>query len=668
MDPRQDSHATPRAPNTTPPTGGQIPPESEVPGHPVAASETGEAAPRSLPDQGQQSGVQGDGLVKHTGSGATATSVQAEAKEASYSSGTPRNGEHDTVLPPQPVIRAQTRRPRFSLIWLLPLVAVLIALSMAVHNWLQTGPMISIRFQTAEGLVAGKSQVRYKEVVIGTVRSVSLAEQGDGVVVQVQLEGTAAKVANSGTRFWVVRPQLGLGGVTGLGTLLSGAYIGTDAGDYANPKQTEFVGLEQPPAVTRDSKGKRYYLMTNTLGSLGIGSPVFYRRVQVGRVTSYALAKDGKGIGVEVFIDQPYDAYVTPRTRFWNASGIDVSVGSDGVKVNTESLAAIVAGGVAFGEPPESAVPVAAEQIAKAVADTAPEGTRFQLHDNAKVAMSSRSETPVVVRMRYDQSVRGLAIGAPVELGGMPIGEVLETSLDFDQERKNFIVWVDALLYPRQMGDAFLHLMEEAGAASQTAKEQDRAFIRYLVEHGYRAKLKTGNLITGQLYVNIERVPKAPVFSGRYDALPVPFPTVQGANMEQLQTQLSNIANRLEKVRFDEIGTDLQNSLKSATRALDTANRSLNNLTPEARVMLVDAQKALRSAEATMAAVQPAVGPGGVTDQANDALLEVRKAAQSLRGLTDYLKTHPDALLRGRSGAAPQPAPVPMTSGPQGGQ
>ncbi|MEZ7828068.1 intermembrane transport protein PqiB [Brachymonas denitrificans] len=579
-----------------------------------------------------------------------------------------RNGEHDTVLPPQPVIRAQTRRPRFSLIWLLPLVAVLIALSMAVHNWLQTGPVISIHFQTAEGLVAGKSQVRYKEVVIGTVRAISLAERGDGVVVQVQLEGTAAKVANSGTRFWVVRPQLGLGGVTGLSTLLSGSYIGTDAGDYANPRQTEFTGLEQPPAVTRDSKGKRYYLMTNTLGSLGIGSPVFYRRVQVGRVTSYALAKDGKGLGVEIFIDQPYDAYVTPRTRFWNASGIDFSVGSDGVKVNTESLAAIVAGGVAFGEPPEPAVPVAAEQAARAQADTAPEGTRFQLYDNPKIAMTSRAEAPVVVRMRYDQSVRGLTIGAPVELGGKPIGEVLETSLDFDQERKNFFVWVDALLYPRQMGDAFLRLIEEAGAKSQDARSQDRAFIRYLVDHGYRAKLKTGNLLTGQLYVNIERVPKAPVFAGRYDVLPVPFPTVQGANMEQLQTQLSNIANRLEKVKFDEIGSDLQNSLKSASRALDTANRSLNNLTPEARVMLLNAQKALKSAESTMVAVQPAMGPGGVPDQANEALLEVRKAAQSLRSLTDYLKTHPDALLRGRSGSAPAPAPVPMNNAPQGGE
>lgn len=570
------------------------------------------------------------------------------------------NGEQDTALPPQPVIRAQTRRPRFSLIWLLPLVAVLIALSMAVHNWLQTGPVISISFQTAEGLVAGKSQVRYKEVVIGTVRNISLAEQGDGVVVQVQLEGSASKVANSGTRFWIVRPQLGLGGVTGLNTLLSGAYIGTDAGDYKNARQTQFVGLEQPPAVTRDSKGKRYYLGTNTLGSLGIGSPVYYRRMQVGRVTSFSLAKDGKSIGLEVFIDQPYDAFVTPRSRFWNASGIDVAVGSDGVKVNTESLAAIVAGGVAFSDPPPPIVPVVAEQTAQAASASAPEGTHFQLYDNMKSAFGSREEMPIVVRMRYDQSVRGLTIGAPVELGGKPIGEVLETSLDFDQDRKNFFVWVDALLYPRQMGDAFIHLIQEAGAQQQPSPQQDRAFIRYLIEHGYRAKLKTGNLLTGQLFVNIEHVAKAPVFNGQYDVNPLPFPTVQGANMEQLQTQLSNIANRLEKVKFDQIGSDLQGSLKSASRALDTANRSLNNLTPEARVMLLNAQKALKSAETTMVAVQPAVGPGGMPDQANEALAEVRKAAQSLRSLTDYLKTHPDALLRGRSGPAPEPAPVPV--------
>ncbi len=571
----------------------------------------------------------------------------------------PDSSGQDNTLPPQPIIRARLRRPRFSLVWLLPLVAIVIALSMAVHNWLQTGPQITIRFQTAEGLIAGKSQVRYKEVVIGTVRKIALSDDGNGVVVRVQLEGNASRVANSGTRFWVVRPQLGAGGISGLGTLMSGAYIGADAGDYANPRQTEFVGLEQPPAVTRGSKGSRYYLTTDSLGSLQIGSPVYFRRMQVGRVTSFALAENGQSIGVEIFVERPYDTYVLSKSRFWNASGVDVSVGSEGLRVQTESVASILAGGVAFGDPPQAAY-LGANPDAYA---RAPAEAHFKLYGNMQAAYGSRDGGAVHVRMRYDQSVRGLAAGAPVELGGKVLGEVVDTTLDFDSAHKHFFIWVDAQLYPRQNSQAFASLLQETGVTAKDEATQDKAFVRYLAEQGYRAKLKTGNLLTGQLFVNIERVPNAKPFNGNWDAVPLMFPTAQGGGIEQLQTQLSNIAGRLEKVRFDEIGADLQKTLRSTTKALDAANRSLTQLTPEARTLLVDAQKALRSADATLQAAQPALGPGGLTDQAGEALQEVRKAAQSLRGLTDYLGSHPDALLSGR-GKSGTPQPVPQNAIP----
>lgn len=565
---------------------------------------------------------------------------------------------------PQPVVRqARTRRSRFSWIWLLPLVAVLIALSMAVHNWLTTGPVVTIRFKTAEGLVAGKSQLRYKEVVIGTVQKVALAEDGQGVVVKVQLEGSAARVANSGSRFWVVRPQLGLGGVSGLNTLLSGAYIGVDAGDYKNARQTEFEGLELPPAVMRDSKGRRFVLAASSLGSLNIGSPVYYRRIQVGRVTSFAMEQGGKKIGIEIFVDQPYDAFVTTHSRFWNASGVDLSVGADGVRMDTESLAAIVAGGIAFGDLP---MPPAALLQAQAAPVPAPavEGGRFDLYDNQRMALASRLEPPVPLRMRFDQSVRGLAAGAPIELRGKQLGQVLATSLDFDQRKQQFFAWVDAELYPRQLGNAFSHLQQTEGHAGSAATSvaHDVAFIRYLAEHGYRAQLRTGNLLTGQLYISMEHFPKAGTYQGDWEAQPVSFPTMPG-NFDQLQTQLSSIAGRLEKVRFDEIGAELQGSLKSARQAMDTANRSLATLTPETRTMLDQAQKALKSAETAIQSAQHVMGPGGVTDQTGDAMQEVQKAARSLRSLSDYLRTNPDVLIRGRADAA-QAAPVPTASQP----
>ncbi|MGC9560740.1 intermembrane transport protein PqiB [Brachymonas sp. M4Q-1] len=572
----------------------------------------------------------------------------------------------DDALPPSPVLRATVRRPRFSLIWLLPMVAVLIALSFAVHNWLQTGPRLQLHFKTAEGLVAGKSQVRYKEVVIGTVQRIELEDNGEGVVVSVQLERSAARIANRDSKFWIVRPQLGLGGVSGLNTLLSGAYVGVDAGSYDSPSQLEFVGLEQPPTVMRDSKGRRFRLLAPAMGSLGIGSPVYYRRMQVGRMTSFTLDPSGKQVAIEIFVDHPYDGFVNGRTRFWNASGVDVSVSSDGFKVNTESLASIVAGGIAFGDRPRS-VSYAAAAASAPAPQAAPENAVFTLYDNQKQAFATREEPPVMIRMRYDQSIRGLAINAPVELQGKAIGEVLDTSVDYDEARKSFFVWVDAALYPRQLGAAYWHFQQQEGGRLRTEaarRQQDLAFVRYLITHGYRAQLKNGNLLTGQLYVSLEHgvrtaASAATVATAGGDTLI--FPSLPGG-IDQLQNQLASIASRLEKVRFDQIGSDLQRTLHSATAALDTANRSLQTLTPEARKALVDAQHALQSADATLQKTQGTLAPGGLTDQASDALQEVRKAARSVRMLSDSLQAQPDALLRGRSEQMSPIRPVPSPS------
>ena len=227
------------------------------------------------------------------------------------------------------------RRRRVSVIWLLPIVAVLVGLSLVVHHWMNTGPLITIRFNSAEGLAVGKTQVQYKEVVIGTVENIDLGPRGEYVLVKARINKSAAYLANEESRFWVVRPRLGLGGVSGLGTLLSGAYIGVDAGRTQEQLRTEFVGLEVPPAVTNDRQGKRFVIYANTLGSLDIGSPVYFRKVQVGRLASYRLEEQGQRVALEVFVDAPNDTLVTQSTRFWNASGIDLSVNAEGLQLNT---------------------------------------------------------------------------------------------------------------------------------------------------------------------------------------------------------------------------------------------------------------------------------------------------------------------------------------------
>ena len=233
--------------------------------------------------------------------------------------------------------QVRTRRFSVSLVWIVPILALLVGASLVVRNWMEQGPVISISFRSGEGLVAHKTQVRYRSVVIGEVTSVELAADHKSVVAKVELSKEAESFATESARYWVVRPRIGAGGISGVDTLLSGSFIGADAGESKKPAKT-FVGLESPPAITYGEKGKRFVLSANDLGSLDIGSSIYFRRIQVGEVVSYALQPDGRGVDIDVFVQAPYDAFVTLDTRFWNASGIDMQIGANGLKVETQSL------------------------------------------------------------------------------------------------------------------------------------------------------------------------------------------------------------------------------------------------------------------------------------------------------------------------------------------
>jgi paraquat-inducible protein B len=257
---------------------------------------------------------------------------------------------------PEPSIRGPSRL-RVSVVWLVPLVAALVGLGLLLRAYVQAGPEITISFKNAEGLEAGKTEVKYKDVAIGRVREIELSSDHTQVLVRVELKKTNADLAVRDTRFWVVRPRADLGGVSGLGTLLSGAYIGMDVGRLKETTR-EFEGLELPPRVTNDQQGGRYLLRADNLGSLNIGSPVYYRRIPVGSVVGFDLEDRGQGVVVEVFVEAPYNHFVTQDTRFWNASGVDLSVDASGVKVNTQSLLTLVAGGVAFQSGGQREAPV----------------------------------------------------------------------------------------------------------------------------------------------------------------------------------------------------------------------------------------------------------------------------------------------------------------------
>ncbi len=331
-----------------------------------------------------------------------------------------------------PTPRVLRRRWLPSLIWLVPVTAVVIGASLVVNAWRTAGPRVTISFQTAQGLEVGKTLVKYRNVTIGHVTAISLSSEHNRVLVSGDLLRSAKDLLTADARFWVVRPRIGIGWASGLETLISGSYIAVEAGE-AQARQTEFVGLENPPPSTHGLLGKSVMLHAKDVGSLALDAPVYFRHFEVGHLIDRELEAGGQGARVVVFIDAPYDRLVTRATRFWNASGIDLTLGADGMKLRTQSLASVLAGGVAFETAPT------AQDVGQV-----PSGAEFTLFDDQAAAMAPPDGEPRYVHMRFAQSLRGLSVGAPVDFVGVNIGQVFSVDLDYDAPQRTRTRWQDS--------------------------------------------------------------------------------------------------------------------------------------------------------------------------------------------------------------------------------
>jgi paraquat-inducible protein B len=530
---------------------------------------------------------------------------------------------------PEPAIR----RPggvRFSLIWLVPLIAALVGLVLVVRTYLREGPTIHITFESAEGLETGKTEVRYKDVVIGKVEGITLSEDHSHVVVNVQLVKSARRLAVEDTTFWVVRPRVDIGGVSGIGTLLSGAYIGVDVGDSKEEKD-DYKGLEKPPPVTHDQKGKRFILHTYDAGSINIGSPVYYRRVSVGRVVDSVLDDDGKRVTVEVFINSPYDRFVTSNSRFWNAGGVDLSLSSAGLKVNTQSLATVIAGGIAF-QPLNEADP----------GTVAPEKTEFELFGEQGLALAPPDGPSIDALLVFRQSTRGLAGGTNVDFQGVNIGTVKSIEPEYDVTRKSFYTNVRLELFPERLGPAYKTL----AGLEQGDGDVSKRILQGFIDQGLHAQLRSGNLITGQLYVALffKSGPRTPVVQRAGEYLEIP--TAPGS-LEEIQTKIESIVDKINAIPFDEIGTNLKETLKSANSLIKQLD---HDIAPQAKKLLDEAGNTIKSLDDNLASPE-----APLQQDTRRTMEQVGRAAASLRALSDYLEQHPESLIRGKP-ASGEPA------------
>jgi len=544
---------------------------------------------------------------------------------------TPQVPDHSDI--PDAVVERRRRRTS-QLIWIIPILAAIIGISLAVKSYLERGPVITITFRSGEGIEAGKTKIKYKDVQIGLVRAITIAKDRSHVVVTAELSKEAEGLLVEDTRFWVVRARISGGSVSGLDTLMGGSYIGVDVGTSKEP-QDEFKGLERPPVIARDEPGQQFVLHAADIGSLNISSPIFYRRMQVGEVSAYDLDKDGKGVTLKVFIRSPYDQYVKTNTLFWHASGIDFSIDSSGVKINTESMVSILLGGISFQTPED-----------RGGSPSARPNSTFILFANKEEAMKRPDTVVENYTLVFGESVRGLPIGAPVDLRGVPVGEVTRIDVELDPKNKKFAMPVEVRFYPERLR-AHYH------SKSQQGKPMDsRKLLDALVEHGFRAQLRTGSLLTGQLYVALDFFPKEPPAKIDWHRNPPEFPTVTGS-MEQFQTALMQIVQKIEKMPLEGLAGDARQTIQTLDVTLKSADKLIKNLdtaiVPETRLMVEDVRKTLDDARKTLGSAKQALSADAPLQQdLRDTLRELGRAAQSLRVLGDYLERHPESLIRGK--------------------
>jgi len=510
-----------------------------------------------------------------------------------------------------------------SLIWLVPLTAVVIGATLVVKAWREDGPRVSISFQTAQGLEVGKTLVKYRDVTIGHVTAISLSADHNHVLVSADLLRSAKDLLTADAEFWVVRPRIGIGWASGLETLLSGSYVAVEAGE-AKERQKEFVGLENPPPSIHGLLGKSVVLHATDVGSLALDAPVYFRHFEVGHVIDRGLEPGGHGARVVLFIDAPYDGLVTRATRFWNASGIDLTLGADGMKLRTQSLASVLAGGVAFETAPT------AQDVGQV-----PSGAEFTLFADQAAAMAPPDGEPRYVRMRFAQSLRGLSVGAPVDFVGVNIGQVFSLDLDYDAEHRSFPMIVTALIYPRRMGKAY-EVLEQNGTA--TSEDKMARLVGQLVARGLRAQPRTGNLLTGQLYLALDFIPGTRPARFDVDARPLEIPTVPGS-VQELQQKLVSIVDKIDRIPMADIG-----------RHLDADLVGLNGTLGELRTDVLPAgAAAFQSLQTTLGTVDHALADDAPwRDNIDQTLVEARSTLRSVRSLADYLDRHPEALLLGR--------------------
>ncbi|MFT4564396.1 MAG: paraquat-inducible protein B [Gammaproteobacteria bacterium] len=522
---------------------------------------------------------------------------------------------------------------RLSIVWLLPIVAALAGGWLLYDTLEKRGPLITIAFLRGDGIEADKTVLRYKAVHVGRVTTVRIADDLRHVIASARIERSFAAQLKEGTRFWVVRPRVGASGVSGLGTLVSGAYIEIDPGP--GDAQINFVGLEIPPIVAADVPGNSYVLESEILGSIQAGSPVSFRDIPVGEVLGYELADDGSRVAIHIFVREPYTLLVRSSTQFSNASGINVSVNADGLDLRTGSLQTLLVGGITFDLP-----------LANKAAPS-PAGTKFWLFDSPDKIGEARPSAHEPYLLYFEDSVRGLNVGAPVEFKGIKLGSVTNIDLEVDPNSSDIRIPVKIQLQPQRL----------VSTSTTPARGSDE-IVESLIAQGFRARLQTGSLLTGQMFVELGFYPDTSAVQVSNSKGLTVIPTIPSEFVE-IKDSAREVLDKLRKLPVEEIGehtlaaiNDFETLVNSPqiSKFLISANasfESIKSLTDEVSAQLVPLASQLTE---TLASVD---GNSALQSQLSLTLKQVDNAARALRVLAESIERNPNAVIWGKKKSKP---------------
>ena len=556
------------------------------------------------------------------------------------------SGPHPTA-----VVRSKIdHKRRLSVIWAIPVVTIVIGAWLAWSTLSQRGPLITITFETAEGLQAGQSHVKHKDVDMGVVQKIGLTPDLKRVEVTVRMNREAEPLLTDKAEFWVVRPRFFAGAISGLQTLLSGSYIDLLPSAEGGVAKRDFVGLENPPVLQSDVPGRTFLLQAKRIGSLNLGSPILFRDLEVGEILGWDVGEMARDITVHVFVRAPFDQYVHDNSRFWNASGASVQLGANGVQFKVESLRAVVLGGVAFETPDDP------KSTAESQADHA-----FALYEDEDAANSSMYKRSVPFVANFTSSVSGLAAGSSVTLRGLKIGEVASVSLVYDRAIDNVVVPVHFTLEPDRV--ALLDLPTDGDLDVRMGE---------LVQRGLRVKLQSSSILTGQkeLAMDIYKDAGPGKLSKQGEDYVIP---VMGGSADDVATAATNLVNRLNAIPFESIGknldqtlagvnalvndkkladaiTELRSTLASAQTLVDNVNRGVTPVMQRLPAIANGLESSVQRTDKLIASLQ--TGYGGDSRFSRDVtqlMAQLSEAARSIRVLADLLSRHPEALIRGRT-------------------